>query len=340
MARPTRRFLFPAVTLLLLLASARSAGATGGGTRTEDMGVPAGAAGGPSWVQQHPATSPPARYAHVMAYDPGVRRVIAFGGVGPNGYRNDTWAWDGADWSKLPAAGAPTPRAWAGMAYDRVTHQLVLFGGFDGNEDDYLGDTWTWDDATMRWTGRHPAASPPNGAESMLFTDPVTGHVDAFGGFDGQVYQGQMWTWTGSSWDQLQPAHLPSARGAAIAALDPTRAEVVLFGGLGLDVDTTWTWDGTDWTERSPAHQPLGRYGSAAAFDPRIGGVVLFGGQYGTHHLDDTWWWTGTDWREISPANPPSAREWHGLAFDAARRRLVLFAGKLTGELGRDTWTL
>jgi hypothetical protein len=274
-----------------------------------------------------------------MTYDPGVRRVIVFGGFGPNGYLHDTWAWNGADWSRVPTAGAPTPRAAAGMAYDRVAHQLVLFGGFDGTR--HLGDTWTWDDATGQWTRRRPAASPPNGSGPMLFTDPVTGHVDAYGGFDGQFYQLQTWTWTGSNWHQLHPAHVPSARGAAIAALDPRRHEVVLFGGLG-DVNpyNTWTWDETDWTERSPAHQPPLRFFSAAAFDPRIGGVVLFGGSDGAQDLNDMWRWSGTDWREIRPANPPSARESHGLAFDAARRRLVLFGGQLSGAFGRDTWTL
>jgi hypothetical protein len=58
-------------------------------------------------------------------------------------------------------------------------------------------------------------------------------------------------------WQQLAPAHAPSARYSVQTCLDPTTGNVILFGGyddaLGDWQWDTWEWDGVDWTELFPA---------------------------------------------------------------------------------------
>jgi hypothetical protein len=276
-----------------------------------------------------------------MDYDPVSRFVVTFGGFDSNfQYLNQTWIWDGVEWAQPIEQAPPSARAGADMAWDRPTKQLVLFGGFDGSN--YLGDTWTWEGSNNSWTRHQTAHHPPKVTGPMLFTDPVNGHVDMFGGFDGMFYQNQTWQWTGTDWMLLQPATSPTARGAAIAELDRANNTVVLFSGLAdLNAYDTWTWDGVTWTRQSPAHQPPSRYYSASAYEPGLHGVVIFGGGSGGRDLNDTWLWNGTDWKQVNAGTPPAKRESHGMAWDPVNGKVVMFGGQVNaGPVADDTWGL
>src|SRR5438874_3914689 len=62
---------------------------------------------GTDWIQKTPATSPPPRECHAMAYDSTRERVVLFGGTDGSGFLGDTWEWDGTDWiQKTPATSA------------------------------------------------------------------------------------------------------------------------------------------------------------------------------------------------------------------------------------------
>ena len=75
------------------------------------------------WILTVPATSPPARMFHAMAYDSARGRVVLFGGFRVSDYFADTWEWDGSAWARqTPATSPPGPhfprhglrqRAWA-----------------------------------------------------------------------------------------------------------------------------------------------------------------------------------------------------------------------------------
>jgi hypothetical protein len=291
------------------------------------------------WTLTSPASSPPARAGHAMAYDPVRKQALVFGGYDDAGYLNDTWTWDGSTWTKQAPATSPAPRAGSGIAFDRVTRQLVMFGGFTGSG--YLGDTWTWDGSTSSWTRRNTATRPPKVSGPMLFTDPVTGHVDMFGGFDGILFQGITWQWTGTDWQNLHPANSATARGAAIAQLDQADHTVVMFSGIAsLNAYDTWTWDGATWTRQSPVHQPPSRFYSASAYEPSLRAVVIFGGGSGNGDLQDTWEWNGSDWKQLQPGPPPAKRESQGMTFDPTVHRIVMFGGQVNGSVLNDTWTL
>jgi hypothetical protein len=274
------------------------------------------------------------------AYDPVSTYLVTFGGFGQDGtYVNQTWIWDGVEWAQPIAQTPPTPRAAAGLAYDRVSRQLVLFGGYDGLT--HLGDTWTWDGATLQWNRRQTATKPPGVSGPLMFTDPLNGHVDMVGGFDGRLFQSRTWQWTGADWKLLDTGTSLTGRGSAIAELDRANHTVVVFSGLGdLNVYDTWTWDGVSWTRRSPAHQPPSRFYSASAYSPGLKAVVIFGGASAFGDLNDTWAWNGSDWRQLQVGTPPAKRESPAMGYDRASRQIIMFGGQVQGTVAGDTWQL
>jgi hypothetical protein len=293
------------------------------------------------WTQRTPATSPPKREEAAMAFDAASGKTVLFGGFASStSTLGDTWTWDGATWTQQHPATSPPPRLDAAMATDPKTGHVLLFGGSnsDGLE---LGDTWTWDGTT--WTELHPANSPGPRAEAAAAADTATGNVVLFGGRaddpPGSRFLGDTWTWDGVTWTQQQPAASPSPRGFAIAATDPGTREVVLYGGIGLQVHgDTWTWDGTTWTEQHPAETPGVLLGAAIATDPARRRVVLFGGNNITAFVNGTWIWTDGTWRRRRvPASPP-ARVSAVMASDPDGR-VVLFGGSVDGP-SNDTWSL
>lgn len=329
-----------AAGIVLTLASAAFAGTAGGGRGARF--APSGgthAHGGkmPRWVQLATPASPPRRYSHTMAYDGVSQKVLLFGGSGLRDYLADTWLFDGATWTQVATPSAPSARAASGMAFDKVTGQVVLFGGFDGQT--HLGDTWVWDGATETWTEVQTPTTPPGVSLPMMFTDPLSGHAIMIGGFGGMFYYNDTWQWTGTDWLLLAPQDSPTARGAAISALDPLRHSAVIFSGLAsLNAYDTWTWDGVDWARQAPSVQPSARFYSAAGYDPITANVILFGGNDGSGDLGDTWSWDGTSWTQLKSPQGPSARDSHGMAYDEAIGRLVLFGGIDPLNIYSDTW--
>jgi hypothetical protein len=292
-----------------------------------------------------------------MAYDPVSRKVVLFGGGGDSGDLNDTWTFDGATWSQIVTTVAPSVRNGASMAFDRRTRQLVLFGGFGASmafdrrtrqlvlfggfsTDTYLQDTWLWDSTSSTWTQAQMADSPPPATGAMLFTDPVTGRVVMFGGYNSfnhiPVYN-TTWGWTGMSWQKMNPSTVAYPRAWGIAALDTAANNVVLTGGQGdtIRTDNTWTWDGNNWSLLSPATQIPAFIGAGASYAPGVLSVIVFGG------VGETWSWNGANWAQMHPAQSPSAREGAGMAYDPASHQTLIFGGLIAnGPLVNETWLL
>jgi sugar lactone lactonase YvrE len=64
-----------------------------------------------TWTQQQPPTSPPARQAAAIAYDPGSGHLLLFGGAG-SGFLGDSWVW-----GPLAIDQPPLPAATSGLNY-------------------------------------------------------------------------------------------------------------------------------------------------------------------------------------------------------------------------------
>jgi len=286
---------------------------------------------GYSWLQVNPSPHPSWRGWMAYAYDPVSARVVIFGGEGVADWLDETWVYDGSTWSQIQSPTHPIARGGSALAFDTVTQKLVLFGGFHGAQQ--LGDTWLFDGATSTWTQAQPSVSPPPCSEHVMFTDPLDGHVELFGGVGPAGDQSGTWRWDGTTWLELNPAHSPpTPREYALAVLDPQRGYVVLYGGLGSATnDDTWLWDGKDWSRRAPATHPPRRVQPCAAFDAALGNVVIYGGASGFGFNDvalhDMWEWTGEDWRPIRNLRTPDQYVGCALAYHEAIGRLVLFGG-------------
>ena len=110
---------------------------------------------GSTWQLRSPATSPPARYGHALAYDPVRSRVVMFGGAGLTATGlDDTWEWDGTNWSQRPMYG-PDARCLGPLAYDEASGTVVLVGGATtcSGTPSPLDDPWVYRWDGTWWTG-------------------------------------------------------------------------------------------------------------------------------------------------------------------------------------------
>ena len=59
------------------------------------------------------------------------------------------------------------------------------------------------------------------------------------------------WTWTGTTWAELQPAANPGRRAYGSLTYDQALQRLVLFGGSNgtKDLTTLWEWNGTTWQQ-------------------------------------------------------------------------------------------
>ena len=193
------------------------------------------------------------------------------------------------------------------------------------------------------WAKLSPATSPPARYLASMAYDPATGQLVLFGGYDGNTFLGDTWTWNGSTWAQQFPAASPPARQGASMAYDPATGQLVLFGGEGpLAGDyrnDTWIWNGSTWARLSPATSPSGsgRSQASMAYDTATNQLVLFGGTLGGSEFGDTWTWDGTSWAQLTPATSPPGRFEASMAYDPGHGGLVLYGGDC-GFSCDDTW--
>lgn len=118
------------------------------------------------WVQLNDGSgAPPRRYAHSGIYDPVGNRVIISHGFTSSGRFDDTWAFDLASnrWRDLnPAGPRPVRRCLHHATYSADRQQMYLYGGCaSGFGPCPLGDLWSYDLRTNRWTEIRGASPPP-----------------------------------------------------------------------------------------------------------------------------------------------------------------------------------
>ena len=271
-----------------------------------------------SWTLMDPATQPPARSFHAMAYlgddkallFGGATAALLFGGFTaeeeevPQLLLTETWVYDLSDntWTEMSPDPKPSARVFHAMAY-AGWDQALLFGGIFDEDDPQ--ETWLYDLSSNAWTLTDPEVEAP---------DPRLGHAMAhlgvaesqaavllFGGMDGfDDASGMSDTWFFGNpldlWGREAAGTALSARGYhAMAFLQ--LGYVVLFGGVddsdGVD-GATWVYDiftdSSSWVEQEPAAAPAARAGAAMA-NVGKGVAVLFGGAGDTVDdlYADTW---------------------------------------------------
>lgn len=285
-----------------------------------------------NWTQRTPATNPPVRAGHSIAYDAARGQVVLFGGQNNVvSYMSDTWIWDGVNWTQKFPAHVPPARWLSTLVYDSLHEQVVLFGGANT---DFLNDTWVWNG--FDWQKQTPRASPSARDQYQIAYDEVNKRVVLFGGYSDLGILHDTWTWDGSNWQQHFPSEIPPANAQNPMVWDSTDRYVLLYAdALTTEVaNQTWAWTGADWMSKTTISGPDWP-GSGGADDPAHNQVVLFGGR---DFESATYVWNGSTWNEAFPSAVPVGREAFGFTFDRARGEAVMFGGFAGGAWLNDTW--
>lgn len=133
-----------------------------------------------TWEERSPATSPPGRHGHTMAYDAQSDRVVLFGGDTGTRWLGDTWAYDvdGDTWVEVTTEEAPWPVAQQAMAYDPVADRIVLWGGADREE----SVVWALDLETATWSPAIWDPAPEPASNACLVWDAAAEQMLLIGG--------------------------------------------------------------------------------------------------------------------------------------------------------------
>lgn len=288
------------------------------------------------------------RFGHSAIYDPIRDRMIVFGGQGPSGKVNDTWALSLVGtpaWTRLAPTG-PLPSARRNMSaiYDPVRDRIVMFGGLD-QSGVFLNDLWALSLlGGMAWTQLAPNGTPPSPrCGHTAIYDPVRDRVAVFGGLSDASGTARNDVWSLSlggvpTWTPLAPSGTsPSVRYFHSAVFDSVRNRMLVFGGTPALLNDVWalTLSSTPtWTRVLPAGLPPGpRYGQSAVVDPAHNRMIVFGGvsTSPTGFLNECWELSLAgpgSWTKLLPAGqPPVARYAHSAVYDPVRSQMIVFAG-------------
>jgi Galactose oxidase, central domain len=175
---------------------------------------------------------PGVRSRHGLVYDRSAKASVLFGGViwTPEWkLQADTWELHGRTWSKIRTSGAPAARHRGAMVYLDNRGQTLLFGG-QGQTNELLGDTWTYE--ARRWRRARPGAvTPPARCGHCMAYDEQAGGAVLFGGIDAKLNSlGDTWLFDGGSWRKVGGPGPPACRYAAMA-YDADLKGCLLHGG-------------------------------------------------------------------------------------------------------------
>jgi hypothetical protein len=147
--------------------------------------------------------APPARFGAIATYDAAGGRVLVYGGNGGDTttplFRDDLWAFDGAQWREIKTAGGPPARSYAAAGFDLQSRVWLVWGGTgDGGDFD---DLWIWTTATNVWTPyATPALRPSPRSQTSFGYDQSTRTLLVFCGLDSKsgmpLDEGWRLTWT------------------------------------------------------------------------------------------------------------------------------------------------
>lgn len=273
----------------------------------------------------------------------------------------------------------PIDQSASAAAFDAARGQIVKFGGvtfiFEA-----LDQTWVWDGT--QWNNPNPALKPPKRAYAQMAYDPNRQRIVLFGGFDqavGMLYD--TWEWDGSSWSMPPGANPASLGGTATQSpyapdfgpsaglsngrmvWDPLRQEIVLFGGLTIDMTTfepagateTWVYKNGQWSKRTPVTQITPRLAPAAGADIARGQIIAFGGALPNFYftddseafeekalkdqqsvLSDTWSWNGSNWQRIPTQQSPPPRLGGAMSDSFNDTPAMLFGGQSVTAIDAD----
>lgn len=192
-----------------------------------------------SWQLIAPGGSGPnERYGHSAVLDAARNRMIISHGFTDEGRFDDTWAFDLTShrWQDIsPPSGRPLRRCLHHAVLDTAGNQMLLYGGCaSGFGPCPLGDLWSFDLNTHRWTERTGGLKPPERQWYGMGFDNVRRRLVLFGGSGQNGNLNDTWEYdpARSQWVQMRFTPAPAARSRHEAAFAPGLG-VIFFGGSG-----------------------------------------------------------------------------------------------------------
>jgi hypothetical protein len=226
-----------------------------------------------NWTELRPATVPPARGGHAMAYDPIRASTLVIGGVSYAGETRDAWEWDGSDWRQITIGNAA-------LAADGAACYDAALGGV----------LYCREAANLLWDGvswrTQFVTNPQSGSAIQVVYNPVLGGpITLLWGVTKRFSRPVGWV------DVFAPlSNNPVGYGMAC---DPVSGLMVVTGGSANNqpyIQDTLIGNRIGWTKL--VQTIPGRRDTRMVFDSARRRFVLFGGFFKTSgivHLDDTW---------------------------------------------------
>jgi hypothetical protein len=179
-------------------------------------------------------------------------------------------------------------------------------------------------------------------AHQMSYDD-AAGHVLLFGGSYGSKILGDLWSWDGTSWEQMA-ASGPPAINKGIFVYDVARKSSVLFGGANQtdsNVGDTWEWHGGVWKEVNVQCPPARVHGTGV-YDDTNKMILIYGGFGSSGSLRDTWAFDGSGWKELNTNGPKDCLPL-GMVYDRTRQVIIMItmmlsADPATGKPNNELW--
>jgi hypothetical protein len=312
------------------------------------------------WSRIEVDGGPGAAFARAAAWDPVASRVVfagGFAGDGDGGWRalDEAWEWDGQAFARVsgPDGGTGLTLGAASLLFDRVRGQRILVGGAASPSALPQDATWGWVQG-RGWVRLFAPGGPLPRAAHAATWDPVRARTLIFGGRtdDGFVnaYR-DLWAWDGVAWAWVEAPTSPGPDARFRAVLTPRggTGELVLTGGVGLDLDCL----GDAWLLRDDRWVPLPvaspRCGHVALWEPSADTVLVAGGASsvvaaplgaenpGPLNVSPEALWFDGGWHLGLDAG---VFPLYGAAFAAGPTPGTLLAhgGVGSGGLARDTW--
>jgi len=202
-----------------------------------------------SWRQlDGDSAGPSRRYGHSAIYESTRDRMIISHGFTNAGRFDDTWGFDFAtnSWRDLSPSGArPVRRCLHHAVHDAANNQMYLYGGCaSGFGPCPLGDLWSFDLSSNRWTERTGQLKPPAREHYGMAFDAVRGRLVLFGG-SGNGLLNDTWEYDPRSGSWQQPViagDAPSPRHRHETALAGDPGTIFFFGGLTSSGATNELW--------------------------------------------------------------------------------------------------
>ncbi len=293
-------------------------------------------------------TPPTPRFGATAIYDPAGDRMVFFGGQAASGPSSEAWSLSMSDasWTLLATPNPPAPRHLHGAAYDSRRERMLVFGGYT----DY-DDVWALSlTGVPAWTQLHAGIEPAGRYFHTAIHLPASDQMLVFGGITNFVDGNNSWMldlgplrWSPFAEPREPGDPMPAARHGHSAIYDPSRDEMIVFGGQeglgGALLGDLW---------RLTLHHPVGwspmvalgappppRVGHSAIYDPPRDRMIVFGG--GDNRTFELTLSGTPTWTELPGSGPPGARSFHAAVYDPPRDRMIVIGGTLGIP---DVWEL